>query len=140
MTHLTRAQPEEAVSEGDAKSAEVRNRMIRYPLWLDALIKEAADKEGLSANAWIARCLAEGAKRSNLYGWATSSLNHDPKPPEGRAPLGGRVAAAAEVIAREGKLTLHSGTYPTPENTVTWSRLVTGEPEFVTPDDDIPSL
>jgi len=153
MTHLARAQPEQPAMVFDPPLAEApeapptdtdtKVRMVRYPDTFDDLIKDAAKRENLSVNAWIVRVVVECAKRSERDGWESSSPNSAPRTPEGRAQLGGR-ARITEAIAREGKLTLHTGTYPTPENTVTWTRLATDEPypveEFDPPDDDIPTL
>lgn len=44
--------------------------LFRMPIWLRDLVREAADTEGLSMNAWLQRTVAEASKMSN-DGWRT---------------------------------------------------------------------
>jgi len=150
MTHLSRAQPTmQPAMVFDPPLEEVpappepdqHQHVFRYPDWIHELVKEAAKKETLSVNQWVTRVIAEQAQRSKMFGWQTSPPTRAPDH-DARVSLGGR-ARITEAIATKGTLTLQSGTYPTPENTVTWTRLATDEgysAEFEPPDDDIPSL
>jgi hypothetical protein len=80
-----RAQPDVAALPDNVarfpkpERAKVSGQIVRMPAWLRDLIREAADTEGLSQNAWISRVLAETAKLSAEDGWRSIPANDPPR-------------------------------------------------------------
>lgn len=68
-------------ASGPTKNSDhaIKGFSLRHPVWLGRLIKEAADTEGLSANQWMVRALAEAARRSNKYQSRTIPVADEPR-------------------------------------------------------------
>jgi hypothetical protein len=58
---------------------ETKGYLIRHPIWLRNIVKDAAKREGLSANQWIVRVIAEAAKRSVKFGWRSIPIDDEPR-------------------------------------------------------------